>query len=71
MDVRETPKGYALDLGSLYAYSDGGHVGFWWGASGLNTAFQSAESVREFIAARLAELDAETLAHPQYARKGQ
>jgi hypothetical protein len=46
-EIRETPKGHAVDLGTLYAYRAGGRVVFW--APSLNTTAKALEEVLESL----------------------
>lgn len=64
IEPRETPKGYAIDLGSLYGYSDGETTGYWWGATGHNTAFKTRAEVIDFFVELVTQLEQAAAASP-------
>jgi hypothetical protein len=70
-EIRETPKGHAVDLGTLYAYRGGGRVLF--SAPSLNTTVETVEDVLESLRPVVEDLaaTAETDERPEPTWGGQ
>jgi hypothetical protein len=70
-EIHETPKGHAVDLGTLYAYRAKGRVVFW--APSLNTTVDTVEGVLESFRLMVEDLSAaaETDERPEPTWGGQ
>ena len=59
IEPRETPKGYAIDLGTVYAYRKAGSgITFYWGvAEDHPVTFQNTDEVIDFFSDKITTLE--------------